>query len=153
MLHNFQQTDKFQPAFQGCLIHVYYTRSPNYDSITSNHAPICQVVVTGNSYIHLTYAGMIRSDRVIIRSSCVPTAKLSFQYSALEWDNWDPSLGLTVILVVKLFLFKIVLWSVIFWIFTNTAESFYLNSLLQVMSVKRYKIKYCDVPCPSHISF
>ncbi len=28
-----------------------YTRALNYDSITSNHAPLCQVVVTGNNTV------------------------------------------------------------------------------------------------------
>ncbi len=67
----------------------YYTRAPNYDSITSNHALICQVVVTGNgtvlqkvfpvtnnlldisSDIYMIVQGMIRSDRLKIPGSCV----------------------------------------------------------------------------------
>ena len=61
-----------------------HTRAPNYDSITSNHAQICQVNVQSfpkftmsgaqsciASILNLTYVGMIRSDRVLIRGPCV----------------------------------------------------------------------------------
>ncbi len=76
---------------------VYYTRAPNYESITSNHAihneEVFLQVCTYSSYrfppnrsmslelldnssgIYLIVYGMIRSDRLIIRGSYVGILK------------------------------------------------------------------------------
>ena len=77
-----------------------YTRAPNYDSITSNYASLDHVDISGiyqlfdhSSDIYLIVYGMIRSDRLIIRGSCVLVGHISIILAKSIRYNLSHTLG------------------------------------------------------------